>query len=161
MNEKLIAAKIGISVIAAALTDFLGWKGVLMLVLAFLMAIDYISGTLAAKKNGTWSSTIARQGLFHKGGTIIMVLVALFMDVIFTVAFPHIPVIGGGIENPGIFLPLVSVWYIITEMGSIMENSAKMGAKVPKWFQKAVEKVGESIDRTGEAQTKEEEHDDT
>lgn len=151
MDEKLTAIKIAIAAIITALTDFLGWKGVLVIILALMMLLDYISGTLAAKKSGEWSSTVAREGLFHKGGTILIVLVALIMDLIFSVAFPHIPFIGGEVKNPGIFLPLVSVWYIITEIGSIMENAVKMGAAVPAWFKKAVEKTGKLVDKTGEA----------
>lgn len=150
MDEKLTAIKIAVTAVMAALTDILGWKGVLILILALMMALDYISGTLAAKKSGTWSSTVAREGLFHKGGTIFVVLVALIMDVIFAVAFPHIPLIGSQVKNPGVFLPLVAVWYIITEVGSIMENAVKMGAPVPRWFQKAVEKTGELVDKAGE-----------
>lgn len=150
MSEKLFAVKLGAAAVLAALTDFLGWKGVLIIILALMMMLDYVSGTLAAKKAHTWSSTVAREGLFHKGGTILVVLVALVMDVIFAVAFPRIPLIGASVQNPGVFLPLVAVWYVITEIGSIMENAVKMGAPVPKWFRHAIEHAGQLVDKAGE-----------
>ena len=153
MDEKLTAVKIGISAVIAAMTDFLGWKGVLIIILALMMALDYITGTLAAKKKGEWSSKVARQGLFHKGGIIAVVLVSFLFDVVLSIAFPHIPIIGGSFDNPGIFLPLVSVWYIITETGSVMENAVSMGAPVPAWFKKAVAKAGKLVDKTGETET--------
>ena len=38
-----------------------------------------------------------------------------------------------GLELPfdGVVLPVVLVWYIFTELGSIAENAAAMGAPVP------------------------------
>jgi phage-related holin len=39
-----------------------------------------------------------------------------------------------GICWNGLVLPLVLAWYIITELGSILENAVKMGAKVPVWL---------------------------
>ena len=54
---------------------------------------------------------------------------------------------------PGIIMPLVLAWYIITELGSILENAVKMGAAVPEWLVKllkaglkAVEEAGDSIE---------------
>lgn len=38
---------------------------------------------------------------------------------------------------PGaLFLPMVTVWYLLAEIGSIMENTAAMGAPMPRVFQK-------------------------
>ena len=34
----------------------------------------------------------------------------------------------------GVVLPVVLVWYIFTELGSIAENAAAMGAPVPGWL---------------------------
>jgi len=150
MEDKLTAVKAAVAVFTAALADFLGYKGVLVLVLGFMMALDYVSGTLAAKRSGTWSSTIAREGLFHKGGTILVVLVALVMDALLAIAFPSIPLIGTDVPSPGIFLPLVAAWYTLTEIGSILENAAQMGAKVPRWFLKAIEKAGKIVDKAGD-----------
>ena len=39
-----------------------------------------------------------------------------------------------GMEWPGLVLPLVLAWYIITELGSILENAVRMGANVPQWL---------------------------
>lgn len=158
-QNELLAFKAAVAAFFGVLGDFLGWKGVMLVILVILMALDYLSGTLQAKKNGTWSSKVAREGLFHKGGIILVVSGALLADLMFALAIPVIPIFGG-LRNPGLFLPLVLAWYIITELGSVLENSVKMGAKVPKWFQKAIAKAGEAVDKAGEdAAGKEEKHD--
>ena len=160
MDEKMFAVKTAIAAFFGVLGEFLGWKGVMLVVLVILMALDYVSGSLAAKKNGEWSSKVAREGLFHKGGVILVVTGALLADLLFAAAIPVIPVFGG-FQNPGLFLPLVLAWYIITEIGSVLENAVKMGARVPKWFVRAIEKAEKSVDKAGEkaAGEEEEKHD--
>lgn len=151
MRERLITLKAAIAVAVGAMGEFLGWKGVMVCVLAICMALDYLSGTLAAKKAGEWSSTIAREGLYHKSGTIIAVGAAAIVDFVFYFLIPTLPILGKDIRNPGLFLPLVLAWYIITEIGSVLENVALMGAKVPRWFLKAVEATKKKVDDAGEA----------
>ena len=151
MIDRLAIIKGAVALFFAAVGELLGWKGIMLLVLALMMCVDYISGTLAAKRTGTWSSQKARDGIFHKGGTLLVLLVAIVLDVLFSAAVPHLPFVSGTISNPGIFLPLVAAWYIITEIGSVMENAVLMGAPVPAWFAKAVRATGKIVDKAGEA----------
>lgn len=151
LHEKAMALKAAITVALATVGEFLGWKGVMVLVLALCMALDYISGTLAAKRKGEWSSKIAREGLYHKSGSIIAVGAAAIVDFVFYFLIPTLPIMGRDIRNPGVFLPLVLAWYIITEIGSVLENVAGMGAAVPRWFLKAIEATKKNVDKAGEA----------
>lgn len=155
MDRELLAWKAAVAAFFGILGDFLGWKGVMLVILVVLMALDYLSGTLAARKNHEWSSKVAREGLFHKGGIILVVTGALLADLMFALAIPVIP-IAGGFQNPGLFLPLVLAWYIITELGSVLENAVKMGAPVPKWFRKAIAQAGKAVDKAGDANIVEE-----
>ena len=43
---------------------------------------------------------------------------------------------GLGLTYSSLILPVVLVWYIFTELGSIAENAAEMGANVPEWLLK-------------------------
>ena len=152
LHEKAMALKAAITVSLGAAGEFLGWKGVMVLVLALCMALDYISGTLAAKRKGEWSSKIAREGLYHKSGSIIAVGAAAIVDFVFYFLIPTLPVMGRDIRNPGVFLPLVLAWYIITEICSVLENVAGMGAAVPRWFLKAIEATKKNVDKAGEGE---------
>ena len=148
MSEKLAAFKAGIAVAFTALGAFLGWKGIMALVWVCLMAIDYISGTLAARHKGEWKSSIAREGLWHKGGMILVVTVAGIADFILMLVFQNMPMLN--FEWPGMVLPLVLAWYIITELGSILENAIKFGANVPSWLVKVLNASLKAVDTKGE-----------
>ena len=100
------------------------------------MALDYLSGSAAACKAGKWSSAEARTGLWHKGGMILVVCVAAISDGIMTVMCDHVPL---QMDWPSLVLPLVLGWYILTELGSILENAVKLGAHVPGWLVKLLQ----------------------
>lgn len=51
-----------------------------------------------------------------------------------------------------LFLPMVTVWYLLAEIGSIMENAAAMGAPMPRFFKKSIETMQNSIS-TGKKET--------
>ena len=59
----------------------------------------------------------------------------------------HIPAVT--IQWPGVILPLVLAWYIITELGSILENAVKMGAAVPGWLVKLLEAGAKAMENAG------------
>ena len=132
MNDNLVAARAAIIATISAIGTFLGWKGIMLLVWVILMALDYISGTFAAMKAGEWCSRKAREGAWHKGGALLVVIVAIIADLIMLVICGNIPVLG--ITWPEVILPLVLAWYIITELGSILENAIKLGANPPSWL---------------------------
>ena len=79
---------------------------------------------------------------------IVVVIVAAIADGIMAVICANIPV---GFAWPVIVLPLVLAWYIITELGSILENAVKMGAPVPEWLVKLLKASLTLVDGAGES----------
>ena len=148
MNETIVTAKAAIAAFFAAIGAFLGWKGIMAVIWVVLMAMDWITGTAAARKNGTWKSAAARDGVWHKIGSVLVVVVALLADFIMGVMLAHIPVLE--IAWPNLLGPLVLAWYIVTELGSILENAVKMGAKVPGWIVKIFDATLKMVDKVGE-----------
>ena len=148
MNESVLAAKAAISAFFAAVGLLIGWKGIMILAWVLLMALDYMTGTWAAMMAGEWCSRKAREGAWHKLGSIVVIVVSIIADGIMLVVCGNLPVLN--ITWPGIILPLMLSWYILTELGSILENAIKMGANPPTWLSgildaglKAVENAGE------------------
>ena len=120
------------AVIAAACGAFtaaFGWLGWLVMAWAACMVLDWLSGSAAAASRGEWASSVARDGIWHKAGMIVVVCVAALTDAVLSIAVENLP--GLGITYQNLILPVVLVWYIFTELGSIAENAAHMGADVP------------------------------
>ena len=121
---------------------------VLGVAMAVLMALDWWTGTKAAKKAGTYSTEAARNGLDHKKGELVVLIVAVMADIVFREAAGMMPW-----ETPAwnfYWMTLAEIWYCFTEAHSNLENLAKMGVWVPKWFRAAVSAVITIVDKQGE-----------
>lgn len=142
-----LVIKGAIAAVAGMYSAAFGVVGCLALVWVACMAVDYISGSAAACKNGEWSSTVAREGIYHKGGMFLVVLVAALTDMAVRMAVESIP--GIGIDYKAVILPVVLVWYIFTELGSIVENAAAMGANVPEKLVKLLAAGKAAVEKNG------------
>lgn len=145
--DNLNEPKIVLTGMLWALVGALGWQGVLLLGWVVLMLLDYISGTLVAKRLGNWSSAAARDGIMHKGGMVLVVAAAALTDLILGVAWEQMGLID--MEWPYLVLALVLMWYCLTEVGSILENAGKMGAPVPEWFASTLDAGLHIVDSKG------------
>ena len=139
-----LAVKAAVAAVCAAFTAAFGWLGWLVVAWAACMLIDYISGSAAAAKAGDWSSEKARAGIWHKAGMIFVVLVAAVTDAVLGTLIQHVP--GLTLNYSTLVLPLVLAWYIFTELGSIAENAALMGAPVPEWLIKILAVGKKAVD---------------
>ena len=137
-NENIFLAIKAIVVgLAGAFTAAFGWLGWLVVAWVVCMVIDYLTGSAAAMATGNWSSAAARAGIWHKGGMVVIVVVAALAD----------GVLGAVINDSGLPLPMeytvllcpvVLMWYILTELGSVAENAEAMGAPVPSFLVKVL-----------------------
>ena len=148
MFEKLDSLKVWIVAFFGALSAFLGWKGVLILILFILAVVDFATGWANAIKRGTWKSKTARDGIAHKVAMFVVVVVSGMIDLCLAVACAAMPDLH--FSYPAIMLPLVLAWYIITEFGSILENAALLGAPVPAWLLKALEVGKKLVDKVAD-----------
>lgn len=133
-NNIFLVLKAALVAFAGAFSAAFGWLGWLILAWVGCMVLDWISGSAAAAAQGNWSSAVARAGIWHKAGMIVVVLVAAVADCVLGMAVEHLPALG--IEYTVLVLPVILVWYIFTELGSIAENATDMGADVPAWLTK-------------------------
>ena len=143
MKENLLTIKTAAAGFLTAMGAFLGWKGVMLVTWVIVMGLDYLSGTMAACKEGNWNSAAAREGLWHKGGMILAVTVAAIADAVMVLMVAYVPI---GLQWPGLLLPMVLAWYILTELGSILENAVQMGASVPSWLVRLLKNGVELVD---------------
>ena len=133
-----------------ALTGLWGWFGWLVIGWVVCMVVDYITGSAAAAKQGQWSSSMAREGIWHKAGMIVVVIVAAGADLLISLVLANIPAVQLPFTYSGLICPIVLVWYGVTELGSITENAVAMGAPVPGWLTKLLQVSKQVIDSAGE-----------
>lgn len=151
--ERIWNLKLWITGALGLLTALWGWFGWLVLAWAALMLADWLIGSAVAAKEGRWSSARLREGAWHKGGMIVIVCVALAADRLIGTLLGNLPLVELPFTYNVMLGPLVIVWYVIGELGSLAEHAVAMGAPCPAWLPKileagkgAVDKVGETLD---------------
>lgn len=148
--ETIDVWKASVIAVIGALTGLWGWFGWLVIGWVICMVVDYITGSAAAAKQGQWSSSMAREGIWHKAGMIVVVIVAAGADLLVALVLENIPAVQLPFTYSGLICPIVLVWYGVTELGSITENAVAMGAPVPGWLTKLLQVSKNAIDNAGE-----------
>lgn len=150
MDKTVNQIKAAVAGLLGLLTGLWGWFGWLVVGWIFCMALDYATGSAAACKVGEWSSAHAREGIWHKCGMIVVVLVAAGADMLLSLVLANLPLVELPIQYAGLVCPVVLVWYIVTELGSIVENAVAMGAPVPQWLVKLLAMSKDMVDQAGD-----------
>ena len=142
--------KAALAALCAALTALWGWFGWVVVAWIGFMLIDYATGSAAALRAGEWSSKTARDGIWHKLGSVAAVIVAGILDVVIGHLLGNVP----GVELPFTYTvllcPLVVIWYILTEAGSIIENAGALGAPIPAWLTTRIAALESKVDQAGD-----------
>lgn len=148
--DNIHAFKVALAAVGAALTALWGWFGWVVVAWIVLMVIDYITGSAAALRAGDWASKTARDGIWHKLGSIVAVIVAAILDVVIGHLLQNVPGIKLPFSYTVLLCPLVVIWYILTEAGSIIENAGALGAPVPGWLITMIAVLEQKVDDTGD-----------
>ena len=119
MFRALFAAAIG------ALAAYAGILLVPLCVLAAVMIIDYATGIAAAWSCKLLSSRVGVKGIVKKVAYLALVAVGMVVD----------------------YLMMISVWLIINELLSILENLGRLGIPLPDFLVRAVERLRDGVDR--------------
>lgn len=91
-----------------------------IVVTLFFVIFDYVTGVIQAVCNKDVQSSRMREGLFHKGAFVLVIILAIACEVAM-----------GAIPEIGFTLPLVvpvCSYLIVTELVSIMENLGLMNS---------------------------------
>lgn len=97
---------------------FGGWDKVLIVLVVF-MALDYLTGVIAAAYQKTLSSDVGFKGLLRKCTILIVLIVAVLLDKLLS-------------EGSWVFRTLVAYFYIANEGVSLIENATRIGLPVPQ-----------------------------
>lgn len=150
MDDKLVYAKAFIAALLATLTALWGWFGWLVIAWVALMLADWLVGSAVAAKEGKWSSAKLREGAWHKGGMVVIVCVALVADWLIGTMLANLSGVTLPFTYELLIGPLVIVWYVIGELGSLAEHAVKMGAPVPGWLTRLLAASKKAVDAAGD-----------
>lgn len=152
MNNNSIWEKSILSILGAWISNKFGLLLPALGLLIILMIVDYISGMLAAKKEAFenpnsskygWSSKRSILGIYKKIGYMLTILVAISIDYLI---FKFAKEIGLEIGANTVFGLLVSVWFIINELISILENVGRMGTELPEFLEKVLAELKNNLE---------------
>lgn len=106
---------------------FGAWDIILQALIA-MVAIDYITGVMAAYVEKALSSEIGMKGIIKKVCIFLMVAVANIVD------------ISTGLDEP--YLRTAVIWFFIAnESLSALENMGRMGVPLPEFLKQALQKL--------------------
>ena len=140
--------KVIVTAILAAVSSFLGVLYVPVMLLVLFNVIDYITGLCAAKNRGQRiSSYQGIHGIAKKVAMYLLIMVAWGIDML---------LISTG-EMLGVTSPLkfaiacvVSVWLVLNEALSIIENMIDMGVPMPPFLKPLIENLKTKVEEKTE-----------
>ena len=122
----------------AMLTAYFGIVAVPITVLVVAMTIDYGTGMAAAWKQSELSSKRGIIGIVKKIGYLALVCVGMLVD---WLIYCGLQAVNVNIGYTFFFGVLVTIWLIINELISILENLGTIGVPLPKFLLTIVKKL--------------------
>ncbi|MCM1234366.1 MAG: phage holin family protein [Ruminococcus flavefaciens] len=147
---KETTVKTALAVALAAATAYLHELAVPVIILAVVMSIDYLSGMVEAWINRELSSRVGVLGIIKKVAYLLAVAVAIVADWVVQMAGAQVGVDFGGFYFFGL---LVTIWLILNECISILENISEIGVPLPAFLLKLIQKLKKTVEDTGESKT--------
>lgn len=151
-NENSVMA-----ILAAAVGALCSYAAALVVPLAVLLAVmvgDYVSGMAKAWSTGTLCSKTGLRGIVKKLGYLVLVGVAGVMDWLVRYGLAQV---GVTVTLDFLLSAMVTVWLIINELLSILENIAALGGPVPGFLRKLLARLKNAVESKAE---EEEQHAD-
>lgn len=143
MEEKIMALKGAFVTLTATLFIYFQAVSVPVFILILLMICDYITGMANAYINHTLSSKVGIKGIVKKLCYLFAVVASIGTDWV-------ISSVNISTENSSTVSMLVTIWLIINEIISILENLRKIGVPVPKFLDSIIDRLKISTEEKAE-----------
>ena len=131
-----------------ALAAYFNVLAVPLVVLVAVMLIDWITGLAGASATGKLSSRVGVIGIVKKVCYLALVAVGMVVDYLILSALVSI---GISLQINYCFGMIVTVWLIINELISILENLGEMGVPIPDFLRRSIHKIKDGVEaKTGD-----------
>ncbi len=141
--------KIIFATVIGGLSAYMRILTIPLIMLIGVMIIDYTSGMLKAWLTSTLSSRIGIKGIVKKVCYLLIVAVAAVVDWLIQCVLSQI---GIHIDVNMYIGLIVTVWLIINELISILENLAVIGVPLPVLLTKIIKKLKVAVENTAESE---------
>ena len=143
-------------IFSAAITALISYLGVIAIPVTVLMAamiIDYVTGMAAAWHTKKLSSKKGLSGIIKKISYLALVCVGMGVDWLIYSGLKQVGIID---LNYTIFFGLlVTIWLIINELISILENLGSIGVPLPKFLFAVIKRLKNHTECVVESEDKE------
>ena len=137
-----------VSAAFAGILYYLGIVAVPIVMLIFAMIIDYITGMSAAWYNSELSSKKGIKGIVKKVSYLALVVVAMIIDWLISQGLQQINL---DLHYSVFFAVLVTVWLIINELISVLENLSRIGVPIPNFMKKLIDRLKTTVEKGDES----------
>ena len=144
-NKWELLTKLGVSLTAAGVSLYFKAIALPVALLILVMAADYATGMTNAWIKGEISSRTGIKGIVKKLCYLMLVAVAVVVD---WVVFGTMSALGLAPELT-VFGLTVTVWLIINEIISILENLSDIGVPLPEFFRRSLSKLKLNVENKG------------
>lgn len=136
--------KAAVAAVIGGITAYFSIMVVPLAVLLLVMCVDYISGMTKAWITSELSSKIGLKGIVKKLCYMLVVIAAACVD---WLVISGLRLIGVEYDHSYYFGVVVTIWLIINELISILENLSAIGVPMPGLLQKIVSKLKNTVDK--------------
>lgn len=137
-----------ISAAFAGLMYYLGIVSIPIVMLICAMVIDYATGIMAAWTNSELSSKRGVKGIVKKIGYLALVVAAMILD---WLIFQGLQQINVDLHYSIFFAVFVTVWLIINELISTLENLSRIGVPIPNFMKKLIDRLKTTVEKGDES----------
>ncbi len=129
-----------------ALAAYFNVLAVPLVVLVAVMLIDYVTGMTAASYTKQLNSRVGVIGIVKKVCYLALVAVGMVVDYLITSALVSI---GISLQINYCFGMIITVWLIINELISILENLGEMGVPLPSFLTSMIKTLKGKVEEQG------------
>lgn len=137
-------------IVAGAIGALAAYFNVLLIPLAILLAvmlIDYITGMAGASYSGKLSPRVGIMGILKKAGYFALVAVGMVADYLISSALVKI---GIDLKITYCFGMIITIWLIINELISILENLGELNVPLPSFLVNIIKTLKNKVEEQAE-----------
>ncbi len=134
------------TIFATALGALVAYLNVLLIplvVLVAVMLIDYVTGMAGAAYTGQMNSRVGVMGIIKKAGYIALVVVGMAVDYLISYALVNI---GISLQITYCFGMIITIWLIINELISILENLGELNIPLPNFLINTIKSLKNKVE---------------